>query len=354
MASDYYATPESLSWKLISASVQSRPRVVADFSAGEGHLLAVAEKKWGTRIKLIANDIDYGFATKLRRRKPHWIVSSTDFLAVHKGVCARNLREYQGLVDIVILNPPFTYQGKHCCTTDLCGVEVTCSPAMAFVANSIRYLRPKGEILVVLPSGALNSSRDQACLNEIKRDFHVRVLAKNARNSFPNCFPSTALVKIVRKPKQGRKPVHASTKSASLRVGPNVFIRRGSIQMHNVPDDTAANCVPLVHSTELQDGDVRLDARMVRSNRSLISGPAVIIPRVGRPSRQKICIMSTKQRVALSDCVIALKFQNIRQAKDAKSLLLDRWRKFSECYTGTGAPYITVDRLSEFVFSAKE
>jgi hypothetical protein len=82
---------------------------------------------------------------------------------------------------------------------------------------------------------------------------------------------------------------------------------------------------------------------------SFIEGPALLIHRIGQPSAKKICIISSNEVYALSDCVIGIKSRTIKECQQLKKIIIDHWNDFSNLYKGTGAKYITIERLKYFL-----
>jgi hypothetical protein len=87
----------------------------------------------------------------------------------------------------------------------------------------------------------------------------------------------------------------------------------------------------------------------IQNNLSELKGPAVLIPRVGNPNPNKVCAIPEDATYILSYCVLAIKTKTMAGAKEIKSALLENWYYVNELYKGTGARYITIERLSEFL-----
>jgi hypothetical protein len=51
----------------------------------------------------------------------------------------------------------------------------------------------------------------------------------------------------------------------------------------------------------------------------------------------------------LSDCVLGIKTKTLKDAKAVKSCLIENWNDMNDLYKGTGARYITIERLSDFL-----
>jgi hypothetical protein len=105
----------------------------------------------------------------------------------------------------------------------------------------------------------------------------------------------------------------------------------------------------LVHSTNLQKSALTNLGYKVINPLSSLSGPAVLLPRVGIPKVDKLCLLGVNEKVVLSDCVLAIKTSTEYESNMIRSALLDNWTEFSKIYKGTGAKYTTVSRLKTFL-----
>ena len=86
----------------------------------------------------------------------------------------------------------------------------------------------------------------------------------------------------------------------------------------------------------------------VGNNYSLISGPGVVIHRVGNPSPSKVCTIKKKESYILSDCVIFMKTATVTDSIKLQQYILSNWLLFENLYKGTGAKYTTLKRLRDF------
>jgi hypothetical protein len=102
---------------------------------------------------------------------------------------------------------------------------------------------------------------------------------------------------------------------------------------------------PLVHTTALIQGKVSLAATRLVGSSSYFQGPALLMPRVGRMTQAKICVLTTRRKIVLSDCVIGVPFPSRAAAEAAKKTLIDAWPEVESCYWGTGAPYTTISTI---------
>jgi hypothetical protein len=109
--------------------------------------------------------------------------------------------------------------------------------------------------------------------------------------------------------------------------------------------------IPLVHTTSLRLGQVRIGDARVAPSTSIVNGPTVLVPRVGRPSATKICLYSGCDAIALSDCVISIQGCSSRDTKTLFELISKNSELLVGQYVGCCAKYITVTRLNQFLES---
>ena len=343
---DSYATPNSVALDLIRSGKRPRPAaVVADFAAGSGTLLSLADKRWD-HINLLATDIDRRVVAGLRKRRPQWMIGCVDFLNRRSRIRSPYLREYEGCVDLILLNPPFSCRGGTRYSIEIAGNALMCSTAMAFVLLSVSYLRDGGELRAILPAGLLSSQKDSAARSYCTDNLMVEVARVYGRGTFQNCFPRTALVVIRKTPPSRRRLESAAFSLCSDCLGP-VQILRGSIQMHAVRSTDSRNSVPLIHTCNLLENSVAESNLRVKPNRrSIVGGPVVLLPRVGLPDKRKVCVVNPRVRLALSDCVFGLKCDSADMATKIGFRIREQWRRLEASFHGTGAPYLTVEKLA--------
>ena len=194
-------------------------------------------------------------------------------------------------------------------------------------------------LLAVLPDGCLINERDRAAWEALRDRYRVEILRDNARSAFRGVRARTSLVRFSR--------VNDACKVVRLQsiTPPDEPLRlvRGTCQMHTVGGLQHKRGKPLVHTSHLCDGKV--DCSGVKVKHGLwIDGPAVLFPRVGRATPDKIAILTQGMSVVLSDCVFALQCTTNREARMSRGKILKSWANFAECYRGTGAPHITAAR----------
>ena len=357
---DLYHTPEHVARKLLAA-IRSAPAVVADFAAGHGNLLRVAREKWPD-AKIIGTDRSKS-VYKVKGTIPDALIGLCDFLNPASRARCNALATSKLRVSVAVLNPPFSCRGAKTVLTKLAGVDVRCSVSLAFVVNSFPYLQDGGEVVAVLPAATVYAEKDRAAWLTIREHAEYRILGWNGNRTFNDCFPRTVMVYLK------LRPLRRATKlsgSRSINI-PSGFVReaadaqdprratariiklfRGKQPMFSAPTTSGHSFLPLVHSTELRNNSVNLKSRRTKSNLDTISAPAVLISRVGAPMQEKVAVLK-QGRVVLSDCVIALCCSSGIEANDLSALLLKQWRDFESSYSGTGARYITIQRLAKWL-----
>lgn len=332
---DAIYTPPDLAKFLAEASTLASPRSVADFAAGDGALLRAAAVRW-PEVKLFGSDIDEKAVASIEALLPGCDTMLVDFLAD-----ASTSRLADRLFDLILLNPPFSGRGNKRYSSEVEGVDYKASKALAFAARALAYLAPGGEIVAILPASVLTSERDAPLLEAIRAWGHVEQIGDVRRTAFKSHAVAVTVLRIKRaKPKRKTidKPSLVSLRSFAVEM------TRGSLAMH---EQVATDIGPrFIHTTDLQRNRLISSDRRASSSNRTISGPAVLISRVGRPSSDKIVLLATGEAV-LSDCVIALKTVPSGSEKELADLLVENWDSLKTAYGGSCAPYTTLKRLAE-------
>lgn len=347
VAIDAHYTPAWLAQRLARAiRTPAGSPVIADLAAGNGALLQEAEAVFGSSAKYLAVDSDPSAVGNLERRHPSWITRLADVLSAEfLEVQTRELPK----VDLLLLNPPFSYRGAGGVkveTDQICG---RFSPAMAFLLQSVRLLRDTGQCLAILPANSLASERDSAAVEYLSGTWGLRVLDQLPFRSFPKVHARTAIVDIGGGAPGGaemQNPVRPSRPAD----GPDLLVVRGTVPMHRV-DLVAAGPTEYLHTTGLTDTIARpMRLQIADHIGRTVDGPFVAIPRVGALTNEKICVYEGEGTVTLSDCVYALKpsADSIAALRDS---LVAEYDRLAERYQGSCARYLTVARLSDLLAS---
>ncbi len=343
---DHY-TPKALAAKLIDSVGDIRPSVVADLCSGRGDLLFRAEERWPT-ADYAAVDIDRTAIRDLRRLRPQWQVGRCDLRNIRSRNSSPVLRRVAKKISLLLLNPPFSCRGGTRYSTDTPSGSLYASSAISFLITSLAYLDKTGSAVAVLPSGALYSQKDRSAWEYIHSRFSVSVISALPRGDFPGSAANVVLVRL---------SPHAVFTATQETPGPapspftplKVRVTRGCQAMHRISGKT--NGPILVHSTDLRESRVHLNGRRGNNARRSFSGSAVLLPRVGQLTRDKIALFHSNEPIVLSDCVIGLATNSLPEASEIQRRLLLYFSKLIGQYVGTGAPFVTLERLEETLCS---
>ncbi|MYM29031.1 methyltransferase [Duganella sp. CY15W] len=342
MLDAHYTPPEIARKMLLELPLDFSPNTVADFACGDGALLLEAANRWPSS-QLIANDIDTKLIKRLQRKHGNWITSTADFVS-ETSLKRSKIYPLQRSVDCILINPPFSEKGKARLTSSFFGSEVTTGSTMAFLLRALQFLAPNGYMVAILPDSCFISDRDKLAWSNIKSHFSVRKVLSNSRSTFKGIAASTT-VAVLRYRQHNDFPL-AKEKSE---VATDIEIVRGKLQMHTVEKWRSENGFPLVHTSNLVKNKIDLKEICIVNYKHVIRGPAVLIPRVGLVTRDKIAILPRHKSVVMSDCVLAVKCETNNHAKVLTDVLFAHWDVFRTAYGGTGAPYTTLERINEVV-----
>ncbi|WP_215399082.1 N-6 DNA methylase [Rheinheimera oceanensis] len=344
---DVHYTPASLAEAMLEAlPIDFQPATIADFSAGEGALLIQAQRKWRNAV-IYANDICQNGACKLLKSNPNWVVSCTDFLSKTSHTDTEFSVHKNG-IDLILLNPPFSERRRGRFESDWFSKEKwSAGLATTFVFLSLKYLSKNGCMIAIVPDGSLTSMRDKKGWELISSKHVVEVLKENPVNSFKGAAAKTSIIMI--KKRTSNDSVNEVTKFNTSKSERKITVLRGNVQMHKVVTIDAG--FKLIHTSNLSLGEVLDENAPMVSKGLRVIGPAILFPRVGQASRQKISILREGCEVVLSDCVLAVVCKSSDSANYLKDKILDKWSEFFKLYRGTGAPYITIERASLFLNS---
>lgn len=332
----FYTSPELADALVGLAAPRRRGLSIADFACGEGSLLLAAERRWPAAL-MIANDISATSVAGLRKNRPNWQVACSNFLNP-RSVRSSSLRNHIAGVDLVLLNPPFSRRNRQTFEVRVGDQLFHSSIAIAFLVNSIPFLKPGGTILAVLPDGCLVSKHDEPVWRALRTLFNVEVIRDNSRSAFHGVRARTCLVRMTKLNAQ-----LAVTEHVAAPLAPPA-IARGRVQMHSRQVVSSRQGKPLVHTSNLVNGKVTHSGEHVRG--AVLAGPALLLPRVGLVTPGKLCLLEAGREVTLSDCVLGVACNSEKDVEILRRMVLAAWPAFASEYRGTGAPYITVERAS--------
>ena len=347
-ALDAFFTPEPLARLMVNAIECRDVEAVLDPAAGDGALLRSASERWPDAC-MIAAEIDRDRARTLAYSTRRWRVQACDFLTsdatLRLAACLPDTARTS-----VLLNPPFSSRGGTRWTVPTIAEEaVRASRAMAFVVGASAFVGGEGQLVALVPASVLTSERDAPGRRWLRRRGHLEELFRPDERTFAGAVAATVAVRWT--PSQTGSAGECSEETVLVQQPRSEWeLVRGSRQMHTVDPVRGRGAVRLVHTTNLLEGRIAgPEVRIAPTNRDrVVSGPAVLLPRVGRPDCRKI-VVYRGGRIALSDCVFAVTFSSETAAADLGKKLTADFQKLRSCFGGTGAPYLRRESLSRLI-----
>lgn len=345
---DKYYTPDCLAGKLLSYVVD-HPETAADFCVGDGGLLKAAEQKY-SGIKCYGVDISGEVIENLQAQRPHWKLAHCDFEDTEALAKINFLRRAR--FDLIILNPPFTCRGSSINKVYIGKDEYHVSTAMSFLVGALPYLSEHGAVYAILPVGCVSSQKDRRCWEYLKKAYHACVLTEVQKAYFnKKCTPNIVLVYLGRKPYPHQKDQteFEESKLAFKLEG----IKRGRLGVYeNKLVRAGKDRLPFIHTTNMRNGELVNVGYTKKGIKESVKGNGVLIPRVCNPNKEKVVVYDGGEAI-LSDCVVLLQTRTKKQAEQLKRYLIKNWQEFQKNYVGTGARYVTMERLQAY-FCAKK
>ena len=316
--------------------------VVADFAAGNGALLRAAVQKQ-PGLEVVGLDISRTTVRKLQALDSSWQIGSCDFLNPRSRASSPVLRRIRGRVSTALLNPPFSCRGARREQVSLGDKHLTCSIAMAFILTAVEYLTPDGQIIAVAPRGVEKSERDEAAWEFLHSMGTVEIVGYPDRGTFPGTALRSLLLRFTMGPSTVVRQRTSRNLVATQGKRPVVSLVRGTVQMHRAGNTSVG--MPLVHTTNLSNGQLRPELRRTNVPGRSCCGPVILVPRVGRPMLSKVVRLALRSDLMLSDCVIALECDSEDDSVKVQRVIEERWEEFEDSYGGSCAPYISLKAL---------
>lgn len=348
---DTFYTPPELAQRLLGYVDILNVENVADFCVGKGELLKAAEAKF-ENIKCFGTDIDESIVDEIKSTHKHWNVEICDFTDSQSRTNTSVLRE--GFFDLVLSNPPFTCRGSKINKVEYLDKIFHVSTAMMFLVESLRYLKLNGSLYAIMPSSIIFSEKDKRLMCAIRNNYDIQILEEIERQAFKDCAPNIVLIKMCHR-KELENEVFDTLSITSIYNTPvifdakalNVEIFRGNLSTHEATDFESKNGGYYIHSTNLRSNSIVYNNFMVDKPSSKITGPAILIHRVGKPDIAKVCKLPKGESVILSDCVIAIMGMSQSIINKMYGAIIRQEAVFLSLYKGTGAKYITVERVQK-------
>jgi hypothetical protein len=342
---DRYYTPQDVARRVVEAAEMDVATRCLDSTCGDGSLLKAA-KLLMPNVICHGMDSDDTVIARLRRRQPEWVLSTADALAESSWRRAHAARRSVGC-ELALLNPPFSMEATKGITAMLPRGEQRCSVAMAHIMTVLERATPS-TCCAIVPESLLYSELDSSAREAIGTKYHVEPIAGLRNSTFRGTRANAVVVRLRRRTQASE--VHAVSNRASAKQNLSTIgglrLVRGGLPVFEA--ERSSNGMLFIHSTDLANlsrgwGVAQLE-RVKPIARGQIDGWALLLPRVGVPvsSPRLISFASTVQ---LSDCVIALCFDDELVANQWQRVVTAVWPQLQQLYRGTGARFVTVGRL---------
>lgn len=334
---DQIFTPNHLANELVQYySLSTSPQLITDFAVGEGSLIYAAHKRWPDS-QYIVNDIDQTVLSKINLPNSNMEFHNYDFLE----------SEFKGLfnkIDLILLNPPFSHINRKSYKWDL--LNVSSGIALFFIYKSLRYLSNHGQLLAILPNGCFTTDRDSIGLDLLKQNYTIEIFDHPFSRVFINARPNISIVRITNNNYASHKIQKKNIAGIQDNKNDSIFkVTRGNIQMHK---EYKEGKIPLLHTTSLKKDNVR-PVKYIESSLSNIKGRMLLVPRVGNFTKQHIINYYSKENLYLSDCLFSIQCKNYKNAEVLKTKILRDWSNFIQLYNGSGAKFITKQKLKNYL-----
>lgn len=342
----YYTPPDIANHALERAQLAKMPVICADTACGSGSLLAAAENVLEA-AHCLGIDSDPFVIRQLRRERPDWRLYIGDLLKRHRPPPADFPGANYG-VDLLVLNPPFSLGSKKYVTVKYLGQSVNCSVAMAHILRSLDLFRPNQGAIAVVPESLLYSETDRNARELLDQDFSLSELLQLSNYTFKGARVNSSFVQFGTPVGRSNVPIEITPMAGDLI--PTTVVR-GGLQMHSFK--RASSGARVIHSTSLRsisiNGIVAATERTCAAAKGRISGWMLLLPRVGSPKEDSFRALYSRDEIQLSDCVIGMTFSSKVAADTAQSRIVFHWQSLLDLYRGTGARYITIHRLVDWL-----
>lgn len=340
---DSFYTPPQIADDLLSRVI-GKPRTAIDFCVGDGELLKAAKKRFPS-IACYGVDISEDVIAELQKRQPRWNLACCDFKDKVAMGTLPFLQDHS--FDLIVLNPPFTCRGSSIKRVLIGEDEYHASTAMSFLVGALPYLSEKGAIYAILPITCAYSQKDRQCWQYLQENYHACVLTEIHKACFQGrCAPNIAIVYLGKKPYPA---YNARVDKAEEQLGFRLCgISRGRLSVYEKKKiEAGEDVLPFIHTTNMRNGKLEDVGFTKRGVKESAKGYGVLIPRVCNPNVQKVVIMEDEECI-LSDCVVLLQTRTRKEAVQLKRHLVSNWEAFKKIYVGTGARYVTMERLRAY------
>lgn len=342
---DRYYTPDDVALHAMQMCKPSKaPTICVDSTCGTGRLLDAASNVF-QGVQCVGFDRDREAIALLRKRRPDWILSTGDLLS-NRSYRTSRVANNKG-VDLLALNPPFSQTEKKSIEIEFDGQVIKSSIAMAYLLRSLTLFKPMCGAVAILPESLLYSEIDSQARSILANTYSSSLIADLKATTFHGARARASIVRYV----PGRALIRTIAKKAKAQEHKfPVRLLRGHLPMHLAARHRFG--IPLLHTTDLREIVARgthSHAKFENRSSKLLCGWSVLVPRVGCPTLELIRAVHMASPVQLSDCVIALQCRTRDDARSLAKLIAADWLNFQGMYKGTGARYVTVSKLRDWL-----
>ena len=342
---DRYYTPENVAVSIIErANIKLAPSVFADSTCGSGRLLDAASTVFHN-TQCIGIDRDSTAISQLRLRRPTWHLAVANLLGCKKHIM-RFSNALPRPVDYLVLNPPFSLGDRKSTNIHYENSSIKGSIAMAYLLRSLEIFKPLQGTIAIVPESLLHSSTDKEARDLLFNKYTHEKLLDLRNSTFRGARVNASAIHLHHGPHLEESANHKPNFNPI-----STKIVRGSLPVYLMKETEEGN--PFLHSTgirKLITGDKISTLKTTSSSsKGKTQGWCILIPRVGLPDKSLIKPINLQHTTQLSDCVIALTTNNESIAKSIEERILIEWDSFFALYKGTGARYITISRLSDWL-----
>ena len=346
---DRYYTPIEIAETILSHEFSEEVEACIDTTCGTGNLLSAASSTF-ENLLCVGIDRDLSTIKSLKRRNPNWTLSVADLL---------NSRSYKQSIavqapvknNLLLLNPPFSHGRSKALTVEFSGKTLKASVAMAHILKSFELFKPKHGAMIIIPESVLYSDTDKDARSLLEETHKIQLLTELDNKTFKGASVRSSVIKIT--PSKQKKRARSTPTLDRLSIKCDIV--RGALPVHQLALAPCPNGTPVsfIHTTNLKNlvlnNEKLPKTSTIRKGR--VQGAVILLPRVGTPIKGHISALYLKKEVQLSDCVLALKFSSMARAKTAHRHINDNYNSLASIYRGTGARYVTVERLRSWLTS---
>ncbi|WIW52025.1 class I SAM-dependent methyltransferase [Mesorhizobium mediterraneum] len=339
-----YTSPE-LASTLLSHCGLRRPVRIADFAAGNGSLIRAARARW-TDAFLYANDFDVASMHEIKKQSLASATDELDFIDSEFINKSSILNEKKFC--LILLNPPFSGGGNIPFKPRGRFSMLRCSKPMSFIITALEHLADHGEILAILPTTTLHGNLDRDARALLREKYDFSITKSPEYGHFPRVDASIYMARI----RSGNSSNFFAEQAPLATDGLPWRITRGNASIARKNRMICDSAVGMVHTTGLRDGRIVERYELPNDGRVYRRSPkgSILLPRVG--ALKLGSIVRTSRTEVMSDCLFSIKGHDASWDMAISSALRQRFSELASLFAGTGAPFLTVERLQRFLIKA--